>query len=276
MPPDYLYKYTPLRDSSDEQRQKRLDALLKNPQLWFSAPASFNDPMDCKPGFRFDGGTTEEREKFRRTVIRAKLKHDNLDVKGDQAISLLQEYSERYPTFNEELCELGHTLLSKDLQNVVGVLCLSECERDPVMFYHYGDGHKGMCLKFRTLDFFEHAEPVQYGLDYPVVDYFDDKDNLRQFERIFLTKYRGWGYEHEWRVINFQQDQAQRLTSYPVQLLEGVIFGYLMSQEDRDYAMRLLQQRGSPVTLHEAKVSDEHYLLDIASLGGIQPVQQAS
>ncbi|WP_321964982.1 DUF2971 domain-containing protein [Paraburkholderia sp. J7] len=269
MPPDYLFKYTPLRAPSDEKRQKQLDDLLLAPHLWFAAPESFNDPMDCRPGFAFDGGTPEEREKFRQTVIKAKVKHDHPDAQGDHCRNLLEEYARQYPQFDESLCRMGHALLSKDLQNTVGVLCLSENDRDPVMFYHYAAGHTGMCLKFRSLDFFAFAEPVQYGMDYPVVDFFDDTDKQSQFERIFLTKYQGWEYEHEWRVINFRKDPAKRLTAYPIELLEGVIFGRLMSPEDRDYATNLLKQRGSPVTLYEAKLNDRHFLLDITMLGTI-------
>jgi hypothetical protein len=68
-------------------------------------------------------------------------------------------------------------------------------------------------------------------------------------------------------VVNTSQHPDQRLTEYPVELLEGVIFGYLMPQADRDYAISLLEQRGSPVTLYEAKISREQYLLDIVQLG---------
>lgn len=273
MPPDYLYKYTPLRApldekcQKDEERQKQLDALLLTANLWFAAPESFNDPMDCKPGFTFNGGTSEQREKFRQTVIKAKLRHDYPSAQGEELKRLRQECEKQYPQFDETLCQLAHELLPKDLQNLVGVLCLSECERDPVMFYHYAAGHTGMCLKFRSLDLFAHAQPVQYSLDYPIVEFFDDTDNEKQYERIFLTKYRGWKYEREWRVINFYQDASARLTPYPIGLLEGVIFGYLMPPEDRDYAIGLLRKRGNPVMLYEAKLSNRHYLLDVTPIG---------
>jgi Protein of unknown function (DUF2971) len=270
MPPDYLYKYTPLRAPTDEQRQRKLDALLLTPKLWFSAPASFNDPMDCKPGFTFEGGTPQLHEEFRRTVILRKIREDHPNILGDQIGALIPEYTNQYSHFNESLCRLGHTLLSKDFRNNVGVLCLSECERDPVMFNHYGDGHRGMCLKFRSLNFFAHAEPVQYGMDYPVVNYFDDANKVKQFGKIFLAKYLGWKYEQEWRIVNFEQDPTQRLTSYPTELLEGVIFGYLMPQHDRDYATDLLRRRGGNVMLYEAKVNDRHYLLDIELLESLK------
>ncbi|TDN62327.1 DUF2971 domain-containing protein [Paraburkholderia sp. BL10I2N1] len=267
MPPDYLYKYTPLRDRTDEMLDKRYAALLTDSQLWFSAPSSFNDPMDCKPVFRFGGATPKEQQGFRETVLKGLAMRDFPDVHGQEFITCYGEYQQQYPAFNDELCEIGHQLLSSDLRSrLVGVLCLSECERDPVMFYHYGDKHKGMCLKFRTLDFFEHANPVDYRAMYPVVNYFDSTDNEAQYGTIFLTKYEGWEYEHEYRIVNFDQHRSPRLTSYPPELLEGVIFGYLMPQEDRDYARGLLEKRGTPVTLYEAKIGREQYLMDIVQI----------
>jgi hypothetical protein len=266
VPPDYLFKYMPLRDPSDQTRDKRLAALLTNSQLWFSSPADFNDPMDCKPRFRFDGGTPQKIEEFRRTAIAAMVQHDCPNATLEERRARVLEYVKMYPTVDEAFFERAHTVLSADLQRLVGVLCLSECERDPVMFYHYGDKHRGMCLKFRSGAFFEHAEPVEYSADFPVIDFFDERDHEAQFKRIFLTKYDGWKYEREHRVVNFTQDPDGRLTDYPSELLEGVIFGYLMPQEDRDYATELLKQRGSPVTLYEATLGREQYLLDIVPI----------
>ncbi|CAL8474777.1 protein of unknown function [Caballeronia sp. S22] len=133
------------------------------------------------------------------------------------------------------------------------------------MFYHYGDRHAGMCLKFRTGDFLAGVERVNYGEDYPVVDFFDDSNHEEQFEKIFLTKYKGWEYEHEWRYIaaNLDLESTQRLRDYSPELLSGVIFGYKMSQDDRDRAIDLLNKRASKVDLFEAKLDRNHYLLDI-------------
>ncbi|WP_148654561.1 DUF2971 domain-containing protein [Paraburkholderia caribensis] len=267
MPPDYLYKYTPLRDAADAKRNERFANLLTDSALWFTAPVDFNDPMDCRPVFRFEGGTPEERDEFRHTVFRSLVSRNFPSLRGKELKARYRAYEKQYPSLTEEVCAIGHKALAADIRDrLVGVLCLSECERDPVMYYHYADKHKGMCLKFKALDFFQHAELVEYSSTYPVVDYFDSSNNEQQFRKIFLTKYEGWRYEHEYRVVNFHQNPKERSAKYPRILLEGVIFGYLMPNADRDYAKGLLEQRGSLVTLYEAKVSSERYLMDIVPL----------
>ncbi|MGX7004877.1 DUF2971 domain-containing protein [Caballeronia sp. KNU42] len=276
MPPDYLYKYTALQAPTEGTctrgfrarlaRQPRFDALLSSHQVWFAAPSSFNDPMDCKPRFRFEGGSNEELERFRRNTIMHMVKQDHPHSSGDELVNIVAEYLTSYPRADAGFLALAHLVMERELRNV-GVLCLSECGCDPVMFYHYGDQHRGMCLKFRSIDFFAHAEPVRYSMDYPVVDFFDDEDLQEQFTKIFFTKYQGWSYEHEWRVVDFDQDPARRLRNYSSELLEGVIFGYQMPQVDRARAIELLQQRRHPVKLFTAKVNEAHYLLDIVPCG---------
>ncbi|MFM0441095.1 hypothetical protein PQQ84_31935 [Paraburkholderia strydomiana] len=67
-------------------------------------------------------------------------------------------------------------------------------------------------------------------------------------------------------IEDFDRHRSPRLTSYPPELLEGVIFGYLMPQEDRLYAKGLLEKRGTPVTIYEAKIGREQYLMDIVRI----------
>lgn len=270
MKPDHLYKYVAFR-SEDEKTQQRLHALLITPKLWFSEPSSFNDPMDCNPRFRFEGGMLEERQKLRQTILKRMIRENHGELSGRDVEALLDLYQRSFPALDDRLLEIGHQLLAKDLQSDVGVLCLSECGCDPVMFYHYGDKHRGMCLQFRTADYFSYAEPVQYSEEYPSIQYFDSSANEKQFEQIFLTKYSGWKYEHEQRVINFEQHKTPRLCEYPPKLLEGVIFGYLMPEEDRLQVVRLLEQRGHTVQIYVAEVSRDHYLLDINDGGQVSP-----
>jgi hypothetical protein len=263
--PEYLYKYIPLRAPADKpEKQAQLDALLTTSQLWLAAPSTFNDPLDCKPGFRFGGGTPEERARFHRIVVFRKVKRDHPQAQPEDIPNLIAQYMQIHHTINTKFEEMACDLLSEDLQNV-GVLCLSERGRDPVMFYHYGAKHAGMCLKFRVGGLLTGVLPVKYSENYPVVEYFDDSDLDEQYKNIFLTKYKSWEYEHEWRLVNTELEVSnpQRLSDYASELLCGVIFDYKMPQEDQHYAVDLLSRRASQVELFEARLNRNHYLLDI-------------
>lgn len=148
----------------------------------------------------------------------------------------------------------------------VGILCLSETSQCPVMYYHYADAHRGMCLKFRTsLDYFASSEQVEYSKQHPEIDYFSDDDGT-EFKRLFLTKYESWSYEKEWRIVDFSSTYSagkSRFPLYPSELLEGVIFGYLMPREDRLRIVRLLNDAGRAVPFFEAKLQAKSYELEV-------------
>ena len=49
-----------------------------------------------------------------------------------------------------------------------GVLCLSECHDDILMWSHYGDSHRGICLEFKATNtaLFGEAQRVKYAETY--------------------------------------------------------------------------------------------------------------
>ena len=84
-----------------------------------------------------------------------------------------------------------------------GVLCFSTSWRDPVMWSHYGDRHKGLCLGLDA------PESIVKPIDYrPKRLPFDQWKNLTHTDppqdvtqRLLTTKFARWRYENERRVI---------------------------------------------------------------------------
>ncbi|MDM5181767.1 DUF2971 domain-containing protein [Massilia sp. DJPM01] len=94
-------------------------------------------------------------------------------------------------------------LLRQHLVNSYGVLCMGKHWKSPLMWGHYGENHKGVCLGFDVPDGaatamnyeperLEHlikmGEPAG-GLTEPVI------------EQLLNIKYAQWAYEEEWRLI---------------------------------------------------------------------------
>lgn len=96
----------------------------------------------------------------------------------------------------------------------IGVLCLSETYKDPVIWSHYADAHRGLALgyDFRADPGGAVCHPVHYELPRPVIDYTeserlraDDHSNRLFFDMViekgFCSKAPSWGYEKERRVF---------------------------------------------------------------------------
>jgi hypothetical protein len=119
----------------------------------------------------------------------------------------------------------------------LGLLSFSERWKSPVLWSHYGSGHKGICLGFDILSTFGvrglqrvryEAERLQaLGNDSVPTGLSEDLKQL-----LFVTKHRHWAYEEELRVF-VELSQARKeagLHFYPFSdglRLREVILGHL-------------------------------------------------
>jgi hypothetical protein len=257
--PRLLYKYMSLRSEHTE-------AAVRNPTLWFSRPADFNDPYECRPVYTFKHRNAEERDQWYETTLRALARWDP-EFSREREAELIWKYRRRYPVADDAFAAAAEEILQEDIhRRLIGVLSLSATGTDPVMFLHYGYRHEGICLRFRVGagSFFESAEEVLYGDEYPVVDFFDDANKDEQFTHIFLTKYRGWQYEMEWRVVDWINGVG--LHAYPAELLTGVIFAMNCSADDQRRVREWVYARGHAVQLYRATPHRDNYQMQLVPI----------
>lgn len=90
-----------------------------------------------------------------------------------------------------------------DARESMGILCFGKSWDNPVMWSHYADRHRGICLGFDVPD--EYAIDVNYVEGRPDIKYSDEllKQGVdEQFAlNLMRTKYSGWGYEQEVRMF---------------------------------------------------------------------------
>ena len=82
------------------------------------------------------------------------------------------------------------------------MLSLTESADDILMWSHYADSHRGVCLRFSTeIGFFKDAQQVVYQDERPVVNLIRDTPHVYQRKAV-LYKSCHWEYEEEWRIID--------------------------------------------------------------------------
>lgn len=123
---------------------------------------------------------------------------------------------------------LGRELFSKQL----GILCLSRDWHNPVLWGHYADRHRGMCLGFDVDDSI--AMPVTYVRKRLPADDFM-KETMSNSDRRLLagklasTKFSHWSYEQEvrcWSKLDPEGPDIQ-FSSFNKKLqLKEVILGF--------------------------------------------------
>jgi hypothetical protein len=247
---DCLYKYGRINKYSE--------ALFSGSQIWMASPSELNDPFECRPWFTYDG---DQKQIFQvcATAFRKRNPRSTQREAIDEATRIVKEGRYRAPGFWETLSADVH----QDLSSSIGLYCLSDDPTNILMWSHYGSDHKGYCLEFEATsrtEVFGEAQRVQYSENYPKVDFFKTP-NAAQVNFIFLTKYLGWSYEREWRIIDFTRGPGLR--SYPSGLLKSVIFGMRMQGADKEQIREWVHRRQHPVEFYQAVRSDRNFSIEI-------------
>lgn len=249
---DVLYKYGCINSYSDQ--------LFTTGRIYFASPDIFNDPFECDPVVSTHNLS---RKKYREFLIR-KAKENGENSAGARAKAA--------QIMKAGLIKKPNTLLKirqemKEYYNRAGMYCLSETRDDILMWSHYADDHRGYCIQFEAKNrtpVFGAAQKVTYSASYPVTDLLDD-NNVKRTELALLTKYEGWSYEKEWRIIHLAHDEnppAWGLKDYPMQLMKKVILGARMQEDHKRSIKSWIGQRREPVSLMQAQLHPSRYALE--------------
>lgn len=109
-----------------------------------------------------------------------------------------------------------------------GMLCFSATWRNPLLWSHYADRHRGLALGFDSNE--QKIKPVKYVHQRPVLHVV----NLQIANELLYTKYMGWSYEQEARVFLSLEDRDPSTGLYFADfgsdcMLKEVIVGPLSS-----------------------------------------------
>ncbi len=150
---------------------------------------------------------------------------------------------------------------AKKINEQYGLLCFTTDWEDPVMWSHYGDRHKGMCLGFNVED----LSPINYVNKRLPFDEWKTFDALpkEDAERLLTTKCARWCYERERRLIinlakNSTEEGGHRFKSFDHKLkLVEVIAGPRCCVKWKPYIMDAVKKL--PVRLLKARLAFKEF-----------------
>jgi hypothetical protein len=205
--------------------------MLSRSEAYFSSPDDLNDPFECQ------------------TQV----------LVGEDMAPLEQRN-------DAELLQHNRSVMRGRLR----IFSMSANYNNSVMWAHYADGHRGICVGLSTetdCEWFGLAEPVRYTDELPVVDLTSQGSPAKNFESIALCKEARWSYEQEWRIPSMEPIKVRE---FPPHLLVEVILGCEISEEHsmrivRDLMLRSI--RHPAVRLYRAERSSEDYSVGRRDLG---------
>ncbi len=187
--PQKFYRY---RSLSNEYE---IDSIIQE-QIWLSAPTEFNDPYDSMINIDVE----QMLNKYLKENKEILSKYNYLAGKDKRK-------ARRY--LEKEKVKVQKDI-DKDLEKFrksSRIACFSETYDSLLMWSHYADYHRGICLEYSFEDI------KKLGSFYPII-YTDKFENLVNYVdikggkidngaiRLFLNKSKEWSYEKEWRIID--------------------------------------------------------------------------
>lgn len=293
LPPAYLYKF---RSLSGQDRDRTRQILLDS-KIWFSSPAAFNDPFDCAVEPSFSGREKHIRLHWSRVLVFELERQGYLTLESDFADRAnrgeFDPYSEIMRRAQAGQINLSPSQLESNLEaqvqraktpveqariiaefqnsvNKLGVLSLAATCTHSLLWSHYGDGHKGVCIQLKAFptstsfgsSLLTSAAPVAYATKHPKASFYNP--NEREWRTaLLLTKAKWWSYEKEWRCVD---PSGPGLKDFAPDVLTGVILGCEMPDPDKVEIGQWVASRPQPIPIYEARRVRRQFRLEIVKV----------
>ena len=283
--PRRLYKYR-------EFSSRTLDMVVGD-NLYFADPATFNDPLDTRPHLDIDVGDDELEGVLRRLVerrvdARMSAAAKAMKAKGAAAQRHIRRHAQNeadrviadidYHATNPDREPVAHRheLLRQAVQLELlgrydkGIVSLAERRDCPLMWSHYGDQHRGICIGYSVPEDAEvDIRQVKYGgrklvKASSVAAMLEGNKAARREvdDAVLLQKAESWRYEREWRLI------GPRGSHWSMLELEEVAFGMRCEEPVKYAVVKGLQDRDRRVEFYELRERRERFDLEVKPLDG--------
>lgn len=276
--PKRLYKYRSFNNLT-------LGMLVED-TVYFADPSTFNDPLDTKPALDTNIGA-DALEVILSQMIEARTQAEmsaaakTIRYRGPKTLDHIARQSRiaaerlladiRYNATNPlyEMDDPERFLLGQYVQEELlrrynkGVFSLAERANCPLMWSHYGDQHRGLCLGYSVPEAATgDIQKIRYGgsrlvqaSDVAAMMAGDEDARGRVDEAVLLKKAKPWAYEREWRLIGPRGEQNSPLE------LEEVVFGMRCPSAVVYAVIQALAKRDRPVRSFEIREQWGRFLL---------------
>ena len=282
-----LYKYLP---------PARID-VIERARIRFSPPHAFNDPFDLKPNIEGFNSPTRWNSQFAEALPKAleeqyallpELLRNSvpLSVFLEHAKAAFPKLSADYFGLAQSLTPVLRSAIESKLEELVGVLSLTENPDSLLMWAHYAGSHEGFVIEVDPTshffnrrrsedDEFFHLRRVRYHADRPTLSFSSEDPSFE----LFLTKGLDWEYESEWRILVPLSGADEvvangkvgiHLFTFPKSMIKSIIIGARASDEMQTQLLRMLKSDPEyrHVLIQRAVADSAAYRLNFRPLDG--------
>lgn len=273
--PKTLYKYL------SNESQYLFDS-LENNYWYFAHKDDFNDPSDFQVRW-----TTKNQKDILKKFIEHRHIRNKKDIFELLTNGSLSDYFQLALDQNIlKKPELVNIFRGEDnpfekietFQNKIGILCLSTSNNNSMMYSHYSNNHKGICIEYNSERIFDHFKKddqvniagafVKYEHEQPNPFFLEQagenqtKEYNNSLKQQILCKYDFWNYEEEYRVLRLPIDNkdnsnfSRSKLTLPDKSIRSIIFGHNCSIDFKNEVMAKLNPQ---IEFKQARVLHDRY-----------------
>lgn len=246
--PAFVYKYQPVSLPTLSNLQSQI--------IYFCAPSNFNDPYDCAIAARIARLTDEEIQELRKLFL--------ADANPAMEDELRRLEDNRLRGFVEQRTEQVVEALRRERRNTIGIACFTEKKDNLLMWSHYANRGRGICLEFdTTFDPFTLMRRVNYVEHYPALNALRllNRADRESHVDLFCTKSSDWSYEHEWRSIHSEAGTEWR---YDADALKAIYFGPEIDRTHLGVVCQVVQGQFPEVRFFQGHRSGTEFKVEFA------------
>jgi hypothetical protein len=225
--------------------------MIVNGEVHYTRLEDLNDPFDLNWCERLPV-EEEERDRFARELCAKTFPYDTPAQRRYHFANMMNQI--------RELTTGARAGVIRSVTKIkYGVLCLSAINDDVLMWSHYADHHKGVCVGIRS-DRLTNKRilHVRYSDDVPVIDCWSYVHHDREeFVNASRSKGLHWKYEEEWRTVD---DPGPR--QYP-SCVDSVVIGAKADSKTRAAVFEAAAAAEHGIKVYEARVHSTRYALEI-------------
>lgn len=263
---DKLYKFCPIGVYS-------LRA-ISEAEVHHTSPTAFNDPLDCNPTIQMDISDKQVVDLLVKMLVGTETQEEiDAWIETLSWVDGPDDEDQMTPEQNREWVKAQVVNRIKSLLNkefgTRGVLSLSEKWSEPLMWSHYADQHRGICIEYDTTKWkVPTLGQVNYNSQRSIRlnDLFrwkvegDAAAEKRVYETYFFAKAPEWEYEREWRDV-YEKAGVNELHFD----LTAIYFGMRCDPVWQRTVVKLLAQNHE-IDLFQIKPKDETFGLERISV----------
>ncbi len=257
--PKIVYKYR-VWDTEEHK------TILTDRLVWFAAPSSFPDPLDCKNPIRYD--LLSKKQVYEIYLLSSK--ENNVNYSRQQHRKDARDWAKKNLLKNKEHLNKIEIESSNDFNSRVGILSLTANPANKYMWEKYSQNHSGFVVGFNPLIAFKYfggGRKVEYVDKLPIIYPRPINEFMKQIELQVYYKLNKWYSEEEYRVQKFDfinPFDEYRKVNLPPEAYSEIIFGAKINPVAKNEIISTVKEIMPHIKLKQAQLndSDEIFIRD--------------